>query len=124
MASGTHSPPERNFSYLQFELRQFRKVACPSVYLAALQVAQPVKAELLDRKAPQHRAVDHRAAQRSVTAITTSRKAAHEAAGEAVAGADRIVRLFERECPHAEDAERVHHHGAVLSALHNQRRLS
>src|SRR5713101_3411779 len=54
IASGTHSPPERNSSYLQFELRQFHKVACPSVYLAARQVPQPVKAEFFNGKAPQH----------------------------------------------------------------------
>src|SRR5258708_36262775 len=98
MASGTHSPPERNFSYLQFELRQFREVACPSVYLAALQVAQPVKSELLDGKAPHHRTVNHGAAQRSVALITAASQVAHKAAGEAVAGAGRVVRLFERKC--------------------------
>ncbi len=32
------------------------------------------------------------------------------------------MRLFERKCRDAEDATLVHHHGAVLSALHNQRR--
>src|SRR6266513_3131128 len=124
MAPAAHRPPERNSSYLQFELRQFREVACPSVYLAALQVPQPVQAEFLDGKAPQHRAVDHGAAQRSVTLIATTRQVAHEAASEAVAGAGRIVRLFERECRHAEDATLVHHHGPVLAAFHYQRRRS
>src|SRR5712664_2120921 len=124
IASGTHGPPERNSSHLQFELRQFREVACPGVYLASLQVAQPIKAELFDRKAPQHRAEDHGAAQRSVTLIPTTRQVAHEAAGEAVACAGGIVRLFEWKRRHAEDPALVHHHGPVLSALHDQRRRS
>src|SRR5260370_9825464 len=119
--SGTHCPPERNSSYLQFELRQFRKVACPSVYLAALQVAQPVKAEFFHGKAPQHRTVNHGAAQRSVALITAASQVAHKAAGEAVARAGRVVRLFERKCGHAEDAALVHHHGAVFSTFHAQR---
>src|ERR1700687_5027365 len=93
------------------------------MYLVALQVGQPVKAELFDGKAPQHRTVDHGAAQRSVTLITASRKVAHEAAGEAIAGASGIVRLFERKGRHAEDATLVPHHSPVLAALQHQRRL-
>src|SRR5713226_4166459 len=94
IASGTHGPPERNFSHLQFKLRQFQEVACPGVYLTALQLAQSVQAKFFDGKAAQHRAVDHGAAQRSVTLVTTSCQVAHEAAGEAVARAGGIVRLL------------------------------
>src|SRR5260370_41394001 len=122
IAPAAHGPPERNSSYLQFELCQFREVACPSVYLAALQVPQPVQAEFLDGKAPKHRAVDHGAAQRSVIFIATTRQVAHEAASEAVASASRIVRLFERKCRHTKDATFVYHHGPVFAALHHQRR--
>src|SRR6266567_6971566 len=124
IAPAAHRPPERNFSYLQFELRQFREVACPGVYLAALQVAKPIKAELLDGEATQHRTVDHGAAQRSVTLILTTRQVAHEATGKAVACSGRIVRLFEGKRRDAEDPALVHHHGAVLSAFHNQGRRS
>src|SRR5437773_12048651 len=104
MAPAAHPPPERDSSYLQFESRQFHELACPSVYLAALEVPQPIQAEFLDGKAPQHRAIDHGAAQRSVTLIATTRQVAHEAAGEAVAGASGIVRFFERKCRHTKDA--------------------
>src|SRR6266436_10400859 len=93
IANGTHGPPERNSNDLQFELRQFCKMACPGVYLAALQVPQPVQAEFFHRKAPQHRAVDHGAAQRSVALVAASRQVSHEAAGKAVARSSRIVRL-------------------------------
>src|SRR5207253_11081841 len=107
-------PPERNSSYLQFELRQFREVACPGVYLAALQVAKPIKAELFDGEATQHRTVNHGAAQRGVTLILTTRQVAHEATSKAVACSGRIVRLFEVKRRDAEDPAFVHHHGAVL----------
>src|SRR5438045_9174532 len=39
--------PLCDFIRLQFELRQFCEMACPRVYLALLQVAQPVQAEFL-----------------------------------------------------------------------------
>src|SRR5467141_1159772 len=119
--NGTHCPPERNFTELQFELRQFPKMACPGVYLTALQVAQPVQAKFLDGKASHDRAVDHGAAERSVRLVPVSRQVAHEAASEAVARAGGIVRLFQRKCRDAEDAALVHHHGAVFSTLYNQR---
>src|SRR5713226_10336122 len=83
IAQAAHRPLAK-FYYLQFELRQFRKVACPGVYLAAPQVAQPVKAEFFDGKAPQHGAINHRAAERSVTLVAISRQVAHEAACETV----------------------------------------
>src|SRR5712692_2172868 len=122
IARGTRGPPEGNSSHLQFKLRQFQEVACPRVYLTALQVAQPVQTELFDGKAAQHRAVDHGAAQRCVTLIATSGEMAHEATGKAVARTGGIMRFFERECWNAEDPTLVHHHGAVFAALHNQRR--
>src|SRR2546425_2462041 len=121
IASGTHCPPERNFSYLQYKLRQFQEVACPGVYLTAFQVPQPVKAKLFDGKADQDGTVNHGSAKRSVALVATSCQVAHEAASEAVARTGGIMRLFERESRHAEDATLVHHHGAVLSAFHNQR---
>src|SRR5215470_8389533 len=42
--------PERDSSYLQLKLRQFRKVACSGVYRAALQVPQTIQPKLLHRK--------------------------------------------------------------------------
>src|SRR6266404_8118945 len=89
-----HRPPQRDSTDLQFELRQFRKVACSGVYLIALQVTQPVQSEFLDGKASQHGAVHHGAAQRSVTLITTSRQVAHKSARKAVTRARGIVRFL------------------------------
>src|SRR6267378_207074 len=57
-----HRPPQRDSTELQFELRQFRKVACSGVYLAALQIPQPVEPEFLHGEASQHGAVHHGAA--------------------------------------------------------------
>src|SRR5882762_8247691 len=54
IAPAAHRPPERDSTYLQFELRQFRKVACSGVYLAALQFPQPVQPEFLHGEASQH----------------------------------------------------------------------
>src|SRR5262249_23845825 len=89
---------------LELELRQFCEVACSSVYLFELEGAQPVESELLDREAAQPRTIDHRATKCSIGLVASSCEIAHETAGEAVAGAGRIVRLFQRECRHAEDA--------------------
>src|SRR3977135_2580442 len=69
IAPATHRPPERDSTYLQFELRQFRKVACSGVYLAALQVTQSVQPKSFDGKTAQHGAVHHRPAQCGVTFI-------------------------------------------------------
>src|SRR2546429_5184967 len=70
-------------------------MACPRVYLALLQVAQPVQSEFLNREAPQHGSVDHGAPQRRVTPVFASREISHEASGKAVARSGRIVRFFE-----------------------------
>src|SRR6267378_978473 len=64
-----HRPPQRDSTDLQFELRQFRKVACSGVYLIALQMSQPVQTEFLNGEAAHHGAVHHGAAQRGVTFI-------------------------------------------------------
>src|SRR5216684_7684621 len=122
IASETYGPPERNFSHLQFKLRQFQKVTCPCVYLTAFQVAHPVEAKFFDGEAAQHGAVDHGATQRSVALVATSCQVAHKSAGEAVSRTRGIMRLFERESRHTEDSAFIHHHGAVFSALHDQRR--
>src|SRR2546429_3320039 len=58
-------------------------MACPRVYLALLQVAQPVQSEFLNREAPQHGSVDHGAPQRRVTPVFASREISHEASGKA-----------------------------------------
>src|SRR5580658_2183418 len=42
------------FYTLQFELRQFREVTCPGVYLAPFQHSQPIQPEPLHCKAAQH----------------------------------------------------------------------
>src|SRR5712692_7497730 len=121
IAQAAHRPLAR-FYYLQFELRQFREVACPGVYLAAFQVAQPLQTELFDREAAKHRAVYHGAAQGRVTLVAGPGQIAHETPGKTVAGARGIVRLFEGKGRHTENAALVDHHGAVFSALHHQRR--
>src|SRR5258706_15731954 len=87
-------------------------MACPGVYLAALQMAQPVQAEFLDGKAPHDRSVDHGAAERSVGLVPVPGQVAHEATGEAVARPGRIVWLFKRKCWDTENATLVHHHRA------------
>src|SRR5208282_6568751 len=97
-AFSCNSKAMAGFYTLQFELRQFRKVACPGVYLAPFQHSQPVQAEPLDCKAPQHRTVDHRPAERGVAQILGSRQIAHKPAREAVARSRRVVRLFQRKC--------------------------
>src|SRR5258706_603057 len=79
-------------------------MACPGVYLAALQMAQPVQAEFLDGKAPHDRSVDHGAAERSVGLVPVPGQVAHEATGEAVARPGRIVWLFKRKCWDTENA--------------------
>src|ERR1700741_1553273 len=76
---------ERDFTRLQLKLGQFREVACSSVYLAALEGAQAVQAELFHSKAAHHRAVDHGAAQGRVGLAAGPGQVAHESAGKAVA---------------------------------------
>src|SRR5271155_5090017 len=44
----------QDFKRLQFELREFREVPCPGVYLAALQGPQTVQPEFLDGEAAQY----------------------------------------------------------------------
>src|SRR5271168_4265949 len=113
-----NSDATAGFYTLQFELRQFREVACPGVYLAAFQDAETVEAEAFDGEAAHHRTIDHRAAERGVAQTLCAGEIAHEAAGEAVACAGGIVRFFERERRDAEDAAFVDHHGAVFAALY------
>src|SRR5580700_9484853 len=78
------------FYTLQFELRQFREVPCPGVYLAPLQHAQPVQPKPLHRKTPQHRTIDHRPAKRGVAQILGPRQITHKTAREAVSGTGRV----------------------------------
>src|SRR5712664_929449 len=115
-----HRPPQRDSTDLQFELRQFRKVACSGVYLTAFQMSQPIQPKLLDGEAAHHGAVYHRAAQRGVTLIAASSQIAHESARKAVTRARGIVRFLQRERRHAEYAALVHHHRAILAALYHQ----
>src|SRR6185295_1738391 len=92
---------------LELELSQFREVACSSVYLFELQSAQSVEAEFLDGEAAEHRAIDHGAPQRRIAFVAHAGQIAHEAAGKAVAGTGRVVRLFERECRYAENTSLI-----------------
>src|SRR6266404_2518939 len=119
-----HRPPQRDSTELQFELRQFRKLACSGVYLIALQMPQPIQAEFLDGKAPQYGAVYHGAAQRGVTFVAAPCQITHEAPRKAVARPCGVMRLLQRKRWHAENAALVHHHRSVLPALHHQRRRS
>src|SRR5712664_1989398 len=112
-------PPQRDSTDLQFELRQFRKVACSGVYLIALQMSQPVQPEFLDGKASQHGAVHHGAAQRGVTFIAAPCQITHESPREAVARPCRVMRLLQRKRRHAEYSALVHHHRPVLAALYH-----
>src|SRR5580692_919392 len=112
------------FYTLQFELRQFREVPCPGVYLAPFEHPQPVQSEFLDGKASQHRAVHHRTAKRGVAQVLRTRQITHKAAREAVARARRVMRPFERKGGHAKYAAFVHHHRAVFAALHHEGRGS
>src|SRR5207248_10783701 len=108
-------------AFLEFELRQFRIMACPGVYLAAFQVTQPVQAKLFHRKAAEHGTEDHRTTESRVTLLAVSSQVAHKTDGKAVACTGGIVRLFQRKCRHAENAALVHHYCPVLSALYDQR---
>src|SRR5208282_4051704 len=94
-AFSCNSKAMAGFYTLQFELRQFREVPCPGVYLAPLEHAQPIQPKPLNGKTPQHRAVHHRPAERGVAQILRPRQIAHEAAREAVAGSRRVVRLLQ-----------------------------
>src|SRR5437867_2175957 len=84
IAPVSQRPPVRDFTRLQFELRQFREVACSGVYLFAGQVAQPVQTKFLYGKASQHRSIDHGAPQRCVAPALASREVSHESSGETV----------------------------------------
>src|SRR4029077_12181909 len=110
------------FYTLQFELRQFREVPCPGVYLIALQNAQPGQPKPLHRKAPQHRAINHGPSKRRVAQILGPRKVSHEPARKTVARPGRIMRFLQRKRRYAKYAAFVHHHGPVLSALYHQGR--
>src|SRR5579864_3563260 len=120
MAPSSQRSPVRDFTGLQFELRQFREVPCSGVYLFLFQVSQAVQPEFLNRKAAQHGAINHRPPQRSIIRVFASGEIAHESTSEAVTCSCGIVRFFQRKRGHAKHSALVHHHCAVFSALHHQ----
>src|SRR5262245_25749789 len=95
-------------------------MACSRVYLFEFELAEALGAEFLDGEAAEDGAVDHCTSERRVIRTAAAGEVAHEAAGEGVARACRIMRLFKREGRNTEDAAFVHHHGAVLAAFHDE----
>src|SRR5882724_6681058 len=115
------TPDPRKVYRLEFELGQFRKVACPGVYLGLFELQQALEAEALDREAAEDRAIDHGATKSRVIRAASAGNVAHETAGKAVARTSGIVRLLKRERGDAEYAVFIHEHRAIFAALHNQR---
>src|SRR5690242_8159104 len=106
---------------LERKLRELGEMPCPGVYLALLELAEAVRAELLYGEAPEDGAVDHGAAKGRIGFLAASGEVAHKTSGEGIAGAGGIVGLFERKCGNAEDAVLIDEHGTVFAALHDQR---
>src|SRR5579884_2223592 len=106
---------------LQRELRDFREVPCPGVYLALLETAKPVRSELLDREAAHHGAINHCPPKCTVRFLPAAREVAHESPGEGIARTRRVMRVFKRKRRNTENAILVHEHGTIFAALYDQR---
>src|SRR5215831_1838902 len=95
-------------------------MACSGVYLFEFEFAQALGAEFFNGEAAKDRTIDHGSAESCVVRTAATGKIAHKPAGEGVARAGWIVRLFERKGWDAENTAPIHHHGAVFAALHDE----
>src|SRR5216684_4053896 len=120
IASASQRSSVCDFSWLQFELRQFREVPCSGVYLTSFQVPQPIQTEFLHRKTSQHRAVDHGPPERCIASVLAPSKISHKSPGKTVARSCGVVRLLQRKRRNAKHSVFVHHHRAVLPAFYHQ----
>src|SRR6185437_3405514 len=104
---------------LEPNLRHVNESADTLRHFAQLQPAQSLDSQLFDGEAAQHRAVHHRAPQRSVIRFLRSRQIAHESARKTVASARGVVDIFERIRRHSQNRIAMEQHRAIFSAFHD-----
>ncbi len=104
------------------EVRELCELVEPLLDLRGRQLAQPIDRELLDREAPHHAAHDHRGADRRRRQIARIGQVAHQAPGEAVPRAGRILDLGERHRGRREHPAAIKQQGAGVAALDDQGR--
>src|ERR1700675_260035 len=105
----------------QAKRREVREAADAGIDFAAREVREALDAEFFHRKAAENGTIHHRAAQRLRVHMPGARKIAHESPREGIARARGVVDFLERKCGNGKKELVVHHEGAVLAALDDQR---
>jgi len=108
-------------NYWSLKAVSWQKVARAGIDLASFDFQKALDTETLNGVASQDGPVHHRPPEIMFAETSGACEVAHEAACEAVAGARRVIHLFQRKCGNGKQELVVNHESAVLSPLDHER---